>query len=280
MAGKCNVVFSFKHNNSLQVDFYLNSLFKDKLGKVMNLKKIVSVLVLGLPCTAMADVLYGVYIEAGVRQSTTVSDLSYGSNTNSFSMDDVEHSNQYVSVRFEHLVPLIPNFRVAREEYDLSSQISTEGFTFNDKTYADEFSSNISLIESTATAYYEILDNWISLDIGLSVKNIHLNADFSDVGGGSGESLDLYVPAVYLNAEFAVPVTGLIVGINVEGLQIQEHEYSVFDAYVGYEFLDLTLVDLTLKLGVQKKTFTIDDVSSFDLELDQESVYASLQVHF
>ena len=72
---------------------------------------------------------------------------------------------------------------------------------------------------------FDTKDNWISLDIGLSVKNIHLNADFSDVGGTEGESLDLYVPAVYLNAEFAVPVTGLIVGVTVEGLQIQEHEY-------------------------------------------------------
>jgi outer membrane protein len=246
----------------------------------MNLKKIVSVLVLSLPCTAMADVLYGVYIEAGGRQATTVTDLSYGSDTNYFSMDSVDHSNQFISVRIEHLVPVIPNFRVAREEYSLSSRVASQGFTFNDKTYANEFSSNVSMVESTATVYYEILDNWISLDVGFSVKNIHLGADFSDDGGGAGESIDLYVPAVYLNAEFAVPVTGLIVGVTVEGLQIQDQEYSVLDAYVGYEFLNLTLVDFTFKIGVQKKTFTIDDVSSFDLNLDQESVYASLQVHF
>ena len=82
-----------------------------------------------------------------------------------------DDSSTSLSVSFEHPVPGLPNIKY--RGYDLnassSSSISTP-ITFDGTSYVGDINSTLDLSHNDIVLYYELLDNWINIDLGIDLK--------------------------------------------------------------------------------------------------------------
>ena len=85
--------------------------------------------------------------------------------------DDETGTSIYVAL--EHPIPVLPNIRLQRTDLDISERNNlSRTFTFEGDVYtaADTVDSTTDLTHTDATFYYEVLDNWVNLDVGLTVR--------------------------------------------------------------------------------------------------------------
>lgn len=223
---------------------------------------------LSLP--AKADLLYGVYAEAGAsfQKTDSISDASDMPVSLKGKRDS--QVSPFLNIKVEHPVPLIPNFRFYLDSFDYSTNFE------NANVDSIDFSSK----EQVGTLYYEILDNYVSVDVGLSIRKI--NTELSFAGGPLSKSDDFSVvlPTVYASAEFAIPTTSFTLGAEYEGLSFDDNDYRLMRAYVAYELVDLVAVDLSLKVGVMSRDVELGDLGGVDFNYETNAVFSSLQIHF
>ena len=234
-----------------------------------------------LSVSAQADMIYGIYAEVGMGQSELDGSGSWNSEANSFVLEKDDTANVFGKIKLEHPVPLVPNVRLSFDQYDFQNNGSGTGFVYDDVNYGTEFGTEFDAVETTGTLYYEILDNVVSVDVGLSVKNIKTDLAFIGEDGNSrGESIDIWLPMGYLSAEVGVPFAGIVLGGEIETIAYDGNEVTMFDAYVGYELVDVIAADATFKIGFKSRDVVIDDLEGFNLDLTNQSVYGSVQIHF
>jgi len=82
---------------------------------------------------------------------------------------DGESSSQ-LSLYLEHPIPLLPNVRVAYINIDQTArgQLSDN---FDGISAGSDVRSDLELEQLDVTLYYEVLDNWVNLDLGLTVRD-------------------------------------------------------------------------------------------------------------
>ena len=122
-----------------------------------------------------ADTLLGVYAGAGSWQQ----DYS-GSVTTLDTTLDIEddlglsaEANNVFYAALEHPVPLLPNLRAAYADLDTRANVTLiqdVGFAGANFTSATDVSTQLSVAQGDASFYYEMLDNWVSLDLGMTLR--------------------------------------------------------------------------------------------------------------
>ena len=187
---------------------------------------------------AVADVL-GV----GANVSYWDSELTGKAGKNS-DVVDVENdldlsgdTNANVEAYFEHPVPILPNVRLnyTRIEQSGSGEISSGFDVIGSGVPVD---SDLELTQFDATLYYEILDNWVNLDAGLTVRSLDGELVVRERGAGgqvSRTEIDGAVPLVYLAARFDLPFTGASVGAQGNAISYDGDSIYDFNAYGQYE---------------------------------------------
>ena len=222
-------------------------------------------LVLAAPL-ANADIL-GV----GANVSYWDSDFS-GEVVNKGSAVDIENdlnmdsdSNANFTAYFEHPVPLLPNVRVNYTSISESGsgKIGPEGF---DDIINADVNSDLDLDQLDATFYYEVLDNWVNLDLGLTARKFDGELVVRDtaVGGRvSTTTVDAVVPMGYLAARFDLPFTGVSVG--ADGNFVSYSGDSLHDVNVYGQF---EIAMLQLRAGYREMAIDYeDDDDKLDVEL-------------
>ncbi|HBM50613.1 TIGR04219 family outer membrane beta-barrel protein [Marinobacter sp. UBA3607] len=222
-------------------------------------------LVLAAPL-ANADIL-GV----GANVSYWDSDFS-GEVVNKGSAVDIENdlnmdsdSNANFTAYFEHPVPLLPNVRVNYTSISQSGsgKIGPEGF---DDIINADVNSDLDLDQLDATFYYEVLDNWVNLDLGLTARKFDGELVVRDtaVGGRvSTTTVDAVVPMGYLAARFDLPFTGVSVG--ADGNFVSYSGDSLHDVNVYGQF---EIAMLQLRAGYREMAIDYeDDDDKLDVEL-------------
>ena len=221
---------------------------------------------------AQADVL-GFGAQVGYWDSELSGDVA----TNGGSVDvndelnlDGESSNQ-LSLYLEHPIPLLPNVRVAYINIDQTAS----GRLNNDFDNVDAglVRSDLELEQLDLTLYYEVLDNWVNLDLGLTVR------DFSGeliVQNGidpiSRTTADAVVPMGYLAARFDLPFTGVSVGIEGNAIAFNGDSLHDFNVYGQYQ---LSL--LQLRAGYRQMAVDYEDGDDrFDVEIDGPFISAGV----
>lgn len=227
---------------------------------------LVAASVLSLP--AQADLLYGVYAEAGVafQKTDSVSDAQQNSVVGERDSD----VSPFLNIKLEHPVPLIPNFRFYLDSFDYSANSK------DPVTSAVDFSSN----EKVGTLYYEILDNYLSVDLGISVRQIETELSFAAAEQVVSDDYTIVIPTAYATAEFAIPTTSFALAVEYEGLSLDSNDYRLLKAYVSYELADLVAADLVFKLGVMSRDVRLTDLGGIDFNYNTDAVFSSVQVHF
>lgn len=234
---------------------------------------------------ASADFL-GVYAGAGQWQSDYSGQI--GDANNDIDVNDLglnESDNNYFYVAFEHPIPLIPNARL--QMTDLSSSQSatiTRSFTLDGETFeaGENVDSTVDLSHIDGTLYYELLDNWVSLDLGLTIRKFdgYVAAEGSANGLLSEQYvvLDEAIPMAYGKARFDLPFSGLSVGGQANVISYDDNSLSDLSINVAYDFINTLALDLGVELGYRQMNLEINEDVTADVEL--KGPYAALNLHF
>ncbi|KZY41104.1 MULTISPECIES: TIGR04219 family outer membrane beta-barrel protein [unclassified Oleiphilus] len=237
--------------------------------------KLLAPFVLAASATAQADFIGGT-VEASYWYAGVGGDASAGGATVDFEKDLGFEDDSFfeLAASFEHPVPLIPNLKVR-----LTSLDQTESGNIDD-TFDDvdgPVTTNLDLTHYDVIAYYEILDNWVSVDVGLDIKVFDGQLNVEGDTESSTSTIDNFLPLPYAKAEVELPFTGMAFGAELSGISYSGN--GIYDARARIrQNISLAFVEL----GYRTMAIKIDDIGSADIEVDVDfsGVYLSTGLDF
>lgn len=255
------------------------------------LKKLalVTIVSLAFSTIAQADTILG--IEVGTYQwspdytgNISVDGSSQDGDSlslvNDLGFSDGNHNVTWASL--EHPVPFLPNVKIVTTDLDISaSSILNKNITFGGQIYSinENVTTQVDLSNTEYTLYYELLDNWINLDAGVTFRQYDgitsLKTDPTGSNISESEALDFIFPLLYLKGRFDLPLTGFFVDGEVNILSYDGDSISDTAISVGYES------DIGLGGKAGYRTFSMDiNESDFTSDIEFKGAYVSVFYHF
>jgi outer membrane protein len=179
----------------------------------------------------------------------------------------------------EHPIPLLPNIRFQSIELDStgSNAISPlDPLIFNSVSYSGTVTSTFDLSHNDIVLYYEILDNWINLDIGLDIKIFDGEVKLDDGGLTFPVPIDETIPLLYLSARFDLPFSGFYIGADIAGASTGDNSLEDTSIMLGYEADS----GLGFEGGIKKFSLEINDVTDVNADLEYDGIYLNGYYHF
>lgn len=231
---------------------------------------------------ANADTVLGVYAGYGSWDS------SYDGKAGdpSITLKDLgvkDHKNKFYYIALEHPIPILPNIRLAHTDISTTQTATiSRTFTIDGTTYLanDRVNSEFDLTHTDATLYYEILDNWVNLDLGLTARQFDgfvYAASTTVPSRNTKEKVDQTLPMIYGKAQFDLPFSGLSVG--VEGNYVSYSGDKVTDYTAKISYLFDSVLDIGLEAGYRKLSLTIDE-DDLQAKVNIKGPYAAVIAHF
>lgn len=194
-------------------------------------KSVIAVLgLVGL--NASAAMILGFGAEADYYAPTASGDFNYKSTMTSFVNDRA--SAYQLGAYFEHPVPVVPNIRL---DYTPEMEFSGSG-------------NEVSFNQLDVTPYYEILDNIVDIDVGISLKVLDGKID-----GVIDDSFSQVIPMGYVGAAAMLPgiplsFSGSVKYIGYDGDSFSDSRIKAvwqvaagLQAQVGYRYEKLDVSD-------------------------------------
>ncbi len=235
--------------------------------------------ILSFPTLSMADTL-SVAIGGGIWQadpSGYFRNASTGDPTDINVKDDLfwkEEDQGYLFITFEHFVPIVPNVRIMASNLDYSGS-GIASFTLNGETFSGTVTSEGSLDQTDVLAYWEVLDNVVSLDLGLNLKFLDISYNVASTGVSTSDSLDATIPMLY-GAVGVSPVPGLYLGIEGNYVSISGSNLTDLIAKVSYT----TDYYFGVEGGYRSQSYKLDDIDGYFGKLDFEGPFLGAYLKF
>lgn len=238
------------------------------------------ILALGSTAALAAPVAHADVIGLGANVSYWDSDLS-GDVRNGGDAVDVDNdldlssdSNANLSAYIEHPVPLLPNVRLnyTKIEQDGRGEVSLAGFD----GVQGEVDSSLELTQLDLTLYYEVLDNWVNLDLGITARDLDGELTVQEVLGTavSRTEVDAVIPMGYLAARFDLPFTGVSVGGEANVISFDGDSVYDYNAYGQFE-----VALLQLRAGYRQIAIDYEDGDD-ELDIDLGGPFVSAGLRF
>ncbi len=238
---------------------------------------------------AFGDTILGVYAGVGVWQTDIEGNANDVGSANVLNINDefgsVEEDSNFIYAALEHPVPLIPNVLIQQTDASsdqtatLTSTVTIDGTTF---AAGQDVNATVDFSHTDITLYYEILDNWINVDIGLTARSFDgefalalSSAPFTS----DSVDLDATIPMLYGKGRVDLPFTGFYVTATGNYVSIGDVSVTDFAGGVGYQS-DGWVLDLGFEVGLRTFTLEVDDVSDIDADIDLSGAYAAFTLHF
>lgn len=232
---------------------------------------------------AQADTLFGLYSGAGTWLQEAGGDIASGISTveveSDLALEDQNGTVFYLAL--EHGVPVLPNIRAQHFAIDLSGENTlSRDIEFNGEHYqlADTVATEFYFRQTDLVMYYELLDNIVSLDLGLAVSHLDGYIELvSDNAGDTRASFDEFLPMLYASTRLDLPFTGLWVGAEAQGLGYSDSSLVELAAKVGYE----SSLGLGFEAGWRALQMEVDGFEEVDgADIDISGPYVTLNFHF
>jgi len=234
---------------------------------------LVSILSLG----ASADVLGG-ELEVGYYNHTPSGTSQYqGSSTDV--QNDLKWSNEsdvFAKIYLEHPLPFLPNIKLGYTDFShTGSGNVNQSFTFANQTFNanSDIQTNFNLKMYDVGLYYEILDNWVNLDLGLNVKFIKGSLSVaSNLIAEERSDFSAPLPMLYAKVRIDVPTTDL--SFLAEGNYVEYQGNRFYDAEIGarYEFA----LGLGVEAGYKTMALKLDNVDNISMDTQFSGAYGKL----
>ncbi len=237
---------------------------------------------LSLPATAFADDLFGVYAGFGLWQQSANGDLRSGAITvdveDDLGVDDDDNTVAYLAL--EHPVPGLPNVRLqyARNSLsgneDLTRSIEINGVTFS---ATEAVATDLDLTQADLVLYYEVLDNVVSLDLGVVARLVDGRIEVASATEAAEAEFEGALPLLYAAARVDLPFSGLWVAAQAQGLVYDGNSLTEYAVQLGYE----SAVGLGGELGWRGFNLELEAFDDLDqAELEISGPYLMLNYHF
>jgi outer membrane protein len=228
-----------------------------------------------------ADTIFGVYAGVGSWES----DYSGKAGDPSVTLKELgvdKSSNTFFYLAIEHPVPIVPNLRVSvvdiasEQTASITRTFTIDGTKFNANEKVD---SAFDLSHTDATLYYEILDNWINLDLGLTLRKFggFVEASAPTLAKSVKVDIDQALPMLYLKGQFDLPFSGLSAGVEGNYISYSNSKLTDYSAKVSYLFD--SAFDVGVEVGYRAMQLTVDE-DDLQANLDLKGPYAALIAHF
>lgn len=254
-----------------------------------------------LPSMVCADTIFGVY--AGVRmwQQDYEGDFHLPAlDIRPIDVDDdidlEKNFNPTFYIAVEHFIPFLPNIKLQHTDITSNDDSNVDlYYTYlgRDFPVGTDVETDVDLSYDALVLYYEVLDNWVNLDIGLAI--VDFNSDLiikqKQAGGFVGKTpIDETVPLLYTRTELQLPFTGLSGGAEISMIRYDGHEImniSAFLAYklnwglsatLGYEYTAINLDGLRATVGVGNGS--PGTVTPINADLKAKGPFLGLNYHF
>jgi outer membrane protein len=246
------------------------------------MKKLISLAcatLMSLPTISMADTL-SVAIGGGIWQeepSGYFRNASTGDTTNVDIKDDLfwkEEDQGYWFITFEHFVPIVPNFRVLGTKLDHSGS-GTATFILDGQSFTGDITSTGSFDQTDITAYWEVLDNVVSLDLGLTAKLLDFSYSVASTGVSTSGSLSATFPMVY-GLVGVSPIPGLYLGVEGNLIGYDGNNLTDLTAKISYT----TDFFLGIEGGYRSQTYELDDVDGYFGKLEFKGPFVGAYLKF
>lgn len=231
---------------------------------------------------AAADTVFGVYAGAASWQQEVSGNIASGISDldveDDLGLDDDNNNMFYVAI--EHPIPTVPNIRVQHADISLGGDnvlSRTIEFNGNAFTVAEQVATDIELTQTDAVLYYELLDNYLTLDLGLAARYVDGYVDVASTTSSASAEFSGVIPMLYGQVRADLPLTGMWVGIQAQGVAYDGNQLLDANAQVGWE----SGIGLGLEVGYRAFQLELEDFDEVDnAEIDVEGVYFGLNYHF
>lgn len=250
----------------------------------MMLRKLaISLTALAVSSPAFADTL-GVRAGAGMWDHDPSGYIRYQSTSSSNNADlkddlNLESDQEgYFYAIVEHPVPLIPNVKVMRTGLSSSgSGTINASFDYGGDTYTtgQPIDSELVLDHTDVTVFWQLLDNIVSFDFGLTAKMVDAETTLTSGGTTTHNSFDGTVPMGYL-AVGATPWPGVDLRLEGSTLSVGDNSLTDYTAKVSYT----TNYMFGVEAGYRSLELELDDLDSVYSNMKFEGPFAGLYLHF
>ncbi|WP_288130495.1 TIGR04219 family outer membrane beta-barrel protein [Microbulbifer sp.] len=204
-----------------------------------------------------------------------------------------EDNATFIQAALEHPIPLLPNILVAHSNIESSGVANlNQNVEFGGATYLanHDIDANLTLTHTDATLYYEILDNWVNLDLGVTARlydgsfeaaNSYVTPTVVDpsIIRPASETIELsgVLPMVYGLARFDLPFTGWSIIAQGNGVSYDGDRHTDFTAKVRWDFVPA--LDFALEAGYRTMTLDVKELDDLESDLEIKGPYLGLNLH-
>ena len=228
---------------------------------------------------AHADTIFGIHAGAGTWQSEYAGDIGKPSTTTGdLGLD--EGNNNFYYIAIEHPILFLPNVKLQQNNITSNQKsIIENNFSIGEIGYpsGSTVATDFDLSYTDAALYYEFLDNWITLDLGVTLRKYSGYLEAESAGFIDKTDIDLTVPLVYGRVQFDLPLTGFFAGLEGNYIGYDGTDLADFNLKIGYLF-DSAL-DVGIEIGYRNLTMNIDE-GDVHTNLDIKGPYAAAIFHF
>jgi len=245
----------------------------------MNINKLLTFcLIAALPVTAVADILSfviggGVWNETPEGRINKVGDISAVDIKNQLFW--TEESQGYLFATLEHPVPILPNVRLMYTNLDHSGS-GTASFQFEGVNFSGTIANEFSAEQTDLLLYYEVLDNVVSLDLGLNVRLLDITYKVADsLGNTTAGTVSGTVPMIY-GLVGGSPWPDLLLSVEGNYMSISGSSISDFNAKISYT----TNFFVGIEAGYRIQNIELDDVDNTNANLDFKGPFIGAYLKF
>ena len=149
-----------------------------------------------------------------------------------------------------------------------------------------EIDAEIDLDMTDLTLYYEVLDNFVSLDIGLTGRLLDgfvqaAEVTVNDISATVDRiNIETVIPMLYASARFDLPFSGLAVGVRGNAIAFEGNNLTDLEAFVHLEFDFIPFVDIGIQGGFRSLTLDIDDLDDLNSDATIDGAFVGLTASF
>lgn len=202
--------------------------------------------------------------------------INSSSNANNINLNSSVDSKPSFTISFEHPIPLLPNVKFLNRDLNSSGTESVSNINFNGTTFNGQVSSTLDLSHKDIVLYYELLDNWVNLDLGLNFKTFDGEISISDNTNNTSISIDETIPLVYLSARFDLPFSGFYIGADIQNISLNASSAEDSTLMIGYE----NSTGFGIEGGYKKFLLDLEDASKLNTAIKYDGLYINGYYHF
>ena len=232
------------------------------------------------PLLATADIA-GLYAGTGVWQSSPTGTLGNTSISLENTLNFDEENSNYFFIALEHPIPLLPNLRLTRTDLEWAGQgVVSAGTSLDEVVFPSDqaVAADLDLSHTEVTFYYEILDNIVDLDLGLTARLF--DGEASLIGATQQEriELDAVIPMLYGRAGIDLPFTGLSAALSGNWVNVNDVSLTDWSAEVNYDFKIAPTLEAGLSIGYRSMLIEIDEQDELQSDAEFDGLFIGLRL--